>query len=82
MLPLDGQTVLDLCVNYSSGSWGRGQVNAILFLKVFSVLGTGVFQSSEKYPQMTQPHAQVLDGFSPVHGLTAYSDHQGDFKKF
>lgn len=31
---------------------------------------------------MTQPQAQVLDGFSPGPGLTACSDHQGDVKKF
>lgn len=68
-------------MNYSPGSWEIGQVNAIL-LKVISVLGIGVFQSCEKYPQMTQPQAQVLDGFSPGPGLTAYSDHQGDVKKF
>lgn len=64
-LPLDRQTVLDLCVNYSPGSWGIGQVNVILFLKVLSVLGIGSFKAARSITQMTQRHAQVLVGFSP-----------------
>ena len=48
-LPLDRQTVLDQCVNYSPGSWGVGQVNVILSLKVLSVLGRGSFHGSKKH---------------------------------
>lgn len=47
-LPLDRHTVLNLCVNYSPGSWGIGQVNVTFSLKVLSVLGVGSFQGSKK----------------------------------
>lgn len=36
-------------MNYSPGSWGIGQVNVIIPLKVLSVLGMGSFQGSKKY---------------------------------